>query len=199
MVTLAEPEILHRLRLFDRAVEETERHYPDLQSFGPHSASAPYREKRRVKVLLAKEAGGPPGPDPIREEYSRILRRLDAFRKAKGKEYASLLHQDLRNYVHVYHATICHAEISQFGQKTACDLCQKDLIQELCQELRGEFDLGDLEVLIAALDTIGPEKTAGSLRPPCLGEASDTCHNTGLDHGECWYKTVFARNVCLEE
>lgn len=144
--------IRHRLQKFEQAVDDTSLHLPDLPDSGRWCASAPYYEKCMIQVLL--NSSDIPGDDysSLQQDYLRIVNKLESFRDRKGQVYRDLLLSDLRNHVYAYHAEVCYANLGNAGTNAGNGLSYRELIDELCRELKEYYDLSAIEALIALLD-----------------------------------------------
>lgn len=151
--------IQHRLLKFEFCIDETISHFPELAPSGPWPASAPYREKCAIRALLNTPPSEAP-EDTLMQEYTRINRKLEVFREKNGNVFRSHLYSDLRHYTHVYHAAVCHAQCGPVGEDTYQDLSLRELIQELCRELTGYYDLSGIVALLTMLDKNLPENVA---------------------------------------
>jgi hypothetical protein len=167
--------IRHRLQKFERTIDDTIRHFPELETFGTRSASAPYDEKCTIPALLDSLSASDPGRAALREEYLRIVQKLGTFADGKGPAYRDLLFEDLRQYTHAYHAAVCHAHVGRISPDTARDLARRELIGELCRELGGYYALSDIVALIAMLDA--------NLPPASVPSPDNQCECTPGMHG----------------
>lgn len=144
--------IRYRLSLFEQSVDALVLNHNVPSGTGLTSASAPYREKCRVRSLLeSSEHAGEPYAE-LWQDYSRIVRNLACALDDCGKEYQDLLLSDLRNYVHAYHAMVCHASLGNACDDNGDGVSIRMLIGELCDELRERYDLSEIERLVSVLD-----------------------------------------------
>jgi len=151
--------IRHRLEKFESAIDDTSLHFSELESFGTWYASAPYYEKCMIPSLLDALSASDPVHAALRQEYLRIVQRLESFGNERGREYRDLLFQDLRHYAHAYHTAVCHANLCGISPDTAPDIGRRDLIGELCRELQDDYDIAGIGTLIAMLDDNLPRNT----------------------------------------
>lgn len=149
--------VWYRLQKFEQSIDDTARHFSELDSFGPWYASAPYYERCTITALLdSLQQGRDSDYAAIVEEYRRIIQKFEDFKKEKGLEYRDRLFEDLRNYTSVYHAAVCFAHLGQNGPDITGELSRSFLLWELCSELKGMYDLSDIIALIAQIDACLP-------------------------------------------
>ncbi len=144
--------IRYRLSEFERSVDAVMLDSRASSEPGALCASAPYREKYRVHSLLDSSACDGEQCGILWKDYSRIVGKLERFRNEAGSEYRDLLFSELRDYVHAYHAGVCHANLGNAGDDTVDGVPVRELIRELCGELRDWYDLSEIEHLVSVLD-----------------------------------------------
>ncbi|MCK9630880.1 MAG: hypothetical protein M0R30_04500 [Methanoregula sp.] len=152
MTPAATDYIRHNLQKFERSIDDTAEHFSEPGDPGPGFASAPYFEKCLVLTQLDSFEGSESDYAALVKEYHRITQRLDTFNKEKGKEFRDRLFSDLQTFTHRYHAAVCHVYLGQIKPDDACDISRRDLIGELCRELKGDYDIPGIEALITMLD-----------------------------------------------
>jgi hypothetical protein len=152
MTPAATDNIRHYLQKFERSIDDITGHFIEPGDPGPGYASAPYYEKCSIRILLNSFDGSEPDYAALVKEYQRITRRLDTFNKEKGKEYRDRLFYDLQTFTHRYHAAVCYVHLGQINPDEGWDMSRRDLIGELCRELKGDYDISGIEALITMLD-----------------------------------------------
>jgi hypothetical protein len=179
--------IRYRLSRFERSVDAVIQDFKAPSGPGAICASAPYREKYRVRFLLDSSARDGEQYGILWQDYSRIVKKLEEFRNESGLEYRNTLFSELRDYVHAYHAGVCHARLGNAGEDTADGVSTRMLIGELCGELRDWYDLSEIEHLVSVLD-----ENAGTGREVSDSPGDDSpfhdCHispDTGDRTGIC--------------
>lgn len=144
--------IRYRLSQFERSVDTVILDFKAPSGSGTICASAPYREKCGVRSLLDSSVRDGEQYGMLWQDYSRIVGKLEGFRNESGSEYRDLLFSELRDYVHAYHAGVCHACLGNAGDDTVNGVSIRVLIGELCGELRDWYDLSEIEHLVSVLD-----------------------------------------------
>jgi hypothetical protein len=152
MTPAATDNIRHYLQKFERSIDDITGHFIEPGDPGPGYASAPYYEKCSIRILLNSFDGSESDYAALVKEYHRITQRLDTFNKEKGKEYRDRLFYDLQTFTHRYHAAVCYVHLGQINPDEGWDMSRRDLIGELCRELKGDYDIPGIEALITMLD-----------------------------------------------
>jgi hypothetical protein len=144
--------IRHRLQRYEESITETEVHFEHLESFGCYRACAPYIEKFGIPLLIDMLQIDTRISDTFWQEYDRITEKLNAFGIMKGQAYRDMLYTDLQNYVKSYHAALCYMNLNMIAITPNHDLVNRDAVRALISELRRDYDIGDIEKLVIALD-----------------------------------------------
>ncbi len=161
--------IRRRLQRYEESIKETEVHFEQLESFGCYRACAPYNEKFGIPLLIDVLQTDSGISETFWQEYDRITEKLHAFDRMKGRMYRDLLYADLKNYVTSYHAALCYMNLNMIATEPNHDLMNREAIRALISELRGDFDTGDIEKLVIALD-----KTFLDMSEPMNGHPVET-------------------------
>jgi len=161
--------IKFRLSRFERSVDGIILDVKASSGPGTLGASAPYREKCRVRSLLESSVCDGEQYGMLWQDYSRIVTKLERFRDKCGQEYRDLLFSELRNYVQAYHAEVCHAGAGSPCSGHGDGVSTRVLVGELCNELRDHYDLSEIERLVAVLD-----ENAGTVRDVADGMRDDS-------------------------
>lgn len=143
----------HRLERYEVSIQETEHHFGELESFGRYRACAPCYEKNGIPFLIDSLNEDPDGRDIFWREYDRITGKLNAFETLNGQNYRDLLYGDLKNYLSVYHAAICYADLNLITVNDH-DHFNREAIHALIAELRKDYDTQDIETLVTSLDEL---------------------------------------------
>lgn len=146
--------IRHRLQRYEESIKETEEHFDQLESFGCYRACAPCYEKFGIPHLIDALKSDEGITRAFWQQYDRITGKLDAFNRVKGRIYRDLLYTDLENYVAVYHSALCYAELNMITIESSHDHCNREAIRALLAELRGDYDITDIENLVITLDEL---------------------------------------------
>jgi hypothetical protein len=176
--------IQHRLLMFEQCVDDTVSHFHELATFGPWPASAPYREKYAIRVLINTPGTINAPFESHMQEYNRINRKLEEFRDRKSKEYLLHLISDLQQYIHAYHAALCHAQFGSCSTDILRDLARRELIEELCRELTSHYDLSGIDSLLRMLDENVPENATFPLPTgaECRAEPGYACKQSSAEY-----------------
>jgi len=167
----------HLLEVFEQSIAITARHMNNADTSGTWCASAPYYEKCRVKNSLASSSGTDSDQEYFLREYDRIVGNLGSFTSHAGMKYRDHLFSDLRQCVHAYHASVCLGHLGHTGPGSSGDPLWRDLIGELCGVLQDQYDLTDINALIALVDGNNPDRIVSA--PEDLPEPTQewrTCH-----------------------
>lgn len=146
--------IRHRLQRYEESIKETEEHFDTLESFGCYRACAPCYEKFGIPHLIDALQSDDGITGTFWQEYERITGKLNAFNTVKGRIYRDLLYTDLENYVAVYHSALCYAELNRITIESDHDHYNREAIRALIAELRGDYDITDIENLVMTLDEL---------------------------------------------
>jgi len=144
--------IRHRLRRLKDSVTETREHFLDLSPFGPYPASAPYYEKSGIQTLLDSLKDGAGEKEALCTEFREVLQYLELAEQDLGVAYRTALREELRVYATIYHAAVCHENLSLVRSETDHDLFCRDRITVLVRELEREYDLAELRHFIGTID-----------------------------------------------
>jgi hypothetical protein len=189
--------IRHRLQRYEESIQETEDHFDQLESFGCYRACAPCYEKFGIPLLIDALKSDKSITGTLWEEYDRITGKLDEFATLKDQIYRDLLYTDLGNYVAAYHSTLCYAELNMITIESDHDHFNREAIRALLAELRGDYDITDIEKLIMTLDELylhmrKPVCTISQKKSPMQGNTGNLPLLTGdqrfFARGENEYK-----------
>ena len=172
--------IRHRLQKFEQSIDTISCHPEGPGDQGHGYASAPFHEKYMISAMLDSFDGSRSDHEVLVSEYLRITQKLEAYVTGCGPQYHDRLFEDLRYYTHAYHAAVCHAHLGQMSPDRARDISMRELIGELYRELKDDYDLSDIEGLIALLDdnltpwAPVPESMQGDGRTPLPGRSQSS-------------------------
>lgn len=152
MISPSVETIRCRLSQFEQSVDALMPNDKAPSGPGAMCASAPYREKCRVRFLLDSSGRDGEQYGILWQDYVRIVKKLERFRNESGQEYRDILFSELRNYVHAYHAEVCHTSVGNACGDTGDGVSFRALIGELCDALRDQYDLSEIEHLVSVLD-----------------------------------------------
>lgn len=144
--------IRHRLQRYEKSIKETEDHFDQLESFGSYRACAPCYEKFGIPHLIEALKTSDGMEKTFWLEYDRISGKLTAFTTSKGRIYRDMLYADLKNYVAAYHSALCYADLNMITLESDHDLFNREAIRALIAELHDDYDIGEIEILVTALD-----------------------------------------------
>ena len=179
--------IRHRLQRYEESIQETGEHFDQLDSFGCYRACAPCYEKFGIHLLIDALNPDTGITGTLWEEYDRITRKLDEFATLKGRIYRDLLYADLENYVAVYHSALCYAELNMITIESDHDHFHREAIRALIAELRGDYDITDIENFVMTLDELylrmkKPVCTPSLKKSPIPGNTGTLPLVTGNQH-----------------
>ncbi len=144
--------IRHRLQRYEESIKETEDHFDQLESFGSYPACAPCYEKFGIPLLIEALKNSNGMEEIFWQEYDRISGKFTAFNTLKGRIYRDMLYADLKNFVAAYHSALCYADLNMITLESDHDLFNREAIRALIAELHDDYDTGEIEILVTALD-----------------------------------------------
>ncbi|MHB8164235.1 MAG: hypothetical protein ACYDDV_07765 [Methanoregula sp.] len=144
--------IRHRLQRYEESIKETQDHFDQLESFGSYRACAPCYEKFGIPLLIEALKNDDGMEETFWKEYDRISGKLTALTTSKGQIFRDMLYADLKNYVAAYHSALCYADLNMITLESDHDLFNREAIRALIAELHDDYDTGEIEILVTALD-----------------------------------------------
>ena len=144
-------QITRRLTKFEASITETRMLCMNAGCTGKYRASAPYCEKFILRSLLATLDDSEPESRGYQEEFDRLSGELAGLERDAGTVLREMLLAELRYCTSSLHAGLCWLAIDPVGSD-GVDRSLRETAGVIVQEIRNDYDLREIEELLATLD-----------------------------------------------